>query len=63
MPDLKGKTIKEAVLILNQNEISWSLSGTVVVVEQSIAPGQIIKKRMKCNLTCSQIYKSGARIY
>lgn len=63
MPDLKGKTIKEAVLILNERGIKWSLSGTGVVVEQSIPPGQTLNKRKTCILTCSQISTKGARIY
>jgi cell division protein FtsI (penicillin-binding protein 3) len=63
MPDLKGKTIKEAVLILNEWGIKWSLSGTGVVVEQSIPPGQTLNKRKTCILTCSQISTKGARIY
>jgi len=63
MPDLKGKTIKEAVLILNERGIKWSLSGTGVIVEQSIPPGQTLNKRKTCILTCSQISTKGARIY
>jgi len=63
MPDLKGKTIKEALLILNERRIKWSLSGTGVVVEQSIPPGQTLNKRKTCILTCSQISTTGARIY
>jgi cell division protein FtsI (penicillin-binding protein 3) len=63
MPDLKGKTIKEAVLTLNERGIKWSLSGTGVVIEQSIQPGQTVDKRKTCILTCSQISTTGARIY
>ncbi len=63
MPDLKGKTIKEAVLTLNERGIKWSLSGTGVVVEQSIPPGQTIDKRKTCILTCSQNSTTGARVY
>ncbi|MDH3268335.1 MAG: transpeptidase family protein, partial [Ignavibacteria bacterium] len=63
MPDLKGKTIKEAVLTLNEKGIKWSLSGTGVVVEQSIPPGQTVDKKKTCILTCTQISTTGARIY
>jgi beta-lactam-binding protein with PASTA domain len=63
MPDLKGKTIKEAVLKLNERGIKWTLSGTGVVVEQSIPPGQTIDKRKTCILTCSEIRSTGMRIY
>jgi len=63
MPDLKGKTIKEALSILNDLGIKWSISGSGVVAEQSILPGQAINKRKTCILTCSQITTAGARIY
>ena len=63
MPDLRGKTIKEAVLILNEKGIRWRLSGTGVVVEQSISPGEIINSKKICSLNCSQMITTGARIY
>jgi len=63
MPDLKGKTIKEAVLTLNERGIKWSFSGAGIVVEQSIPPGQTVDKRKTCILTCSQISSTGTRIY
>ncbi len=63
MPDLRGKTIKEALLILNSLGIKWTISGSGVVVEQSIPSGQEINKRKTCILTCSQIGTTGTRIY
>jgi len=63
MPDLRGKTIKEALLILNDLGIKWSISGSGVVVGQSIPSGQALNKRKTCILTCSQISTPGARIY
>jgi cell division protein FtsI (penicillin-binding protein 3) len=63
MPDLKGKTLKEALLILNQMGIRCSISGSGVVIEQSIAPGSAVKNRKTCKLTCSQVSRAGARIY
>jgi len=63
MPDLKGKTIKEALSVLNDLGIKWSISGSGVVAEQSIPPGQTLNKRKTCILTCSQISSSGARVY
>jgi cell division protein FtsI (penicillin-binding protein 3) len=63
MPDLRGKTIKEALLILNELGFKWSISGSGVVAEQSIPPGQTLNKRKTCILTCSQLSTTGARIY
>jgi beta-lactam-binding protein with PASTA domain len=63
MPDLRGKTIKEALLMLNDLGIKWSVSGSGVVTEQSISPGNTINKKKTCFLTCSQISPTGARVY
>ncbi len=63
MPDVRGKTLKEALLILNELGILWKISGSGVVTDQSINPGQILTKRKTCILTCSQITSTGARIY
>lgn len=63
MPDLRGKTIKEAILTLNDIGMKWILSGSGVVINQSIPPGQVIDKRKTCILTCSQMTITGARIY
>jgi len=63
MPDLKGKTIKEALVILNDLGIKWSISGSGVITEQSIPAGQVLNKRKTCLLTCSQISATGTRIY
>lgn len=63
MPDLRGKTIKESLLILNDLGIKWSVSGSGVVTEQSILPGNTINKKKTCILKCSPISPTGARIY
>jgi cell division protein FtsI (penicillin-binding protein 3) len=63
MPDLRGKTIKEALVILNDLGIKWSISGSGVITEQSIPAGQVFSKRKTCLLTCSQIGTTGTRIY
>jgi cell division protein FtsI (penicillin-binding protein 3) len=63
MPDLKGKTIKEALVILNDLGIKWRISGSGVIKEQSIPAGQVLNKRITCLLTCSQISATGTRIY
>jgi cell division protein FtsI (penicillin-binding protein 3) len=63
MPDVRGKTLKEAILILNELGILWKISGSGVVYDQSITPGQLLTKRKACVLTCSQINSTGARIY
>jgi cell division protein FtsI/penicillin-binding protein 2 len=63
MPNLSGMTIKEAVLQLNEIGIKWSISGSGVVVNQSIKPGEVINKRKTCVLNCSQINTASTRVY
>ena len=63
MPDVRGKTLKEALLIFKELGILWKISGSGVVYDQSISPGQIITKRKTCVLTCSQVSSTGARVY
>ena len=63
MPDLRGKTIKEALLVLNELGVRFNISGSGVVVEQSITPGSLINGKKTCVLTCSQVVTTGARIY
>ena len=63
MPDLRGKTIKEALLVLNQMELNCSISGSGVVVGQSIAPGSSTINKKTCILKCSQVSSTGLRIY
>jgi cell division protein FtsI (penicillin-binding protein 3) len=63
MPDLRGKTIKEALVILNEMGIHFRISGNGVVIEQSIVPGSPIKNKKTCLLTCSQVVTTGVRIY
>ena len=63
MPDLKGKTIKEALMILNDLGVRFSISGSGVVIEQSISPGVSINYKKTCILKCSQVVTTGVRIY
>jgi cell division protein FtsI/penicillin-binding protein 2 len=63
MPDLKGKTIKEALMLLNDLGVRFSISGSGVVVEQSISPGTTLNFKKTCFLKCSQVVTAGARIY
>ena len=63
MPDLKGKTIKEALMILNDLGVRFSISGSGVVIEQSISPGSTINSKKTCVLRCSQVVTAGARMY
>ena len=63
MPNLIGRTLKEALTILNQLTLKYDLIGSGVVIKQSIKPGSIIKKNQVCKIFCSDKTINGTRIY
>jgi cell division protein FtsI/penicillin-binding protein 2 len=63
MPNLNGRTVKEAITILNQLTLNYDLIGSGVVTKQSIKPGSIIKKNQVCKIYCSDETINGTRIY
>lgn len=50
MPDLKGKTLEEAVNILNSLEIAYKTNGSGVVESQDVIAGKLIEKGTKVKL-------------
>jgi cell division protein FtsI/penicillin-binding protein 2 len=63
MPNLIGRTLKEALTILNQLTLKYDLIGSGVVTRQSIEPGSIIKKNQVCKIYCSDETINGTQIY
>lgn len=63
MPDLKGRTVKEALVILKTIGLGYKISGSGVVVEQSINPGKALNENDVCKLSCSEISLTGVKIY
>lgn len=63
MPNLIGRTLKEALTILNQFTLKYDLIGSGVVIKQSIKPGSVIKKNQVCKIYCSDETINGTRIY
>jgi cell division protein FtsI/penicillin-binding protein 2 len=63
MPDLRGNTVKEALVVINQLPIQYDLIGSGVVVKQSIKPGTTINKNKTCTIYCSDETINGTRIY
>ena len=63
MPDLKGKTIKETLFILNELGVKYKIKGTGLVESQSIKPGTSLTKKTVCVIDCSQLNVKGASIY
>jgi cell division protein FtsI/penicillin-binding protein 2 len=63
MPDLRGRTVKDALVILNMIGLTYKINGSGVVTKQSIAPGTIIKTKKDCIVNCSELSVTGANVY
>jgi len=63
MPDLKGRTVKDALVILNLLGLNYKINGSGVVTKQSIAPGTVIKTKKDCIVNCSELTVTGANVY
>ena len=63
MPDLRGLSVKDAMLRLNLLGLKYNISGSGTVTSQSIDPGIKIYKNQVCRLSCSETSIKGANIY
>ncbi|NNG27673.1 MAG: transpeptidase family protein, partial [Ignavibacteriaceae bacterium] len=63
MPDLRGKTVKDALVILNMLGLNYKINGSGVVTKQSITPGTVIKIKKECIVDCSETSVTGANVY
>lgn len=63
MPDLRGQTVKDALIKLNLLGLNYDINGSGIVTSQSIRPGMNIKQNQVCKINCSQTIISGANIY
>jgi cell division protein FtsI/penicillin-binding protein 2 len=63
MPDLRGHTVKDALIKLNLLGLNYDINGSGKVTSQSIKPGMNIKQNQVCKINCSETIISGANIY
>jgi cell division protein FtsI (penicillin-binding protein 3) len=63
MPDLKGMTVKDALIKLNVLGLNYDINGSGIVISQSISPGKKIKQNQICKINCSETIITGANIY
>jgi len=63
MPDLRGQTVKDALIKLNLLGLNYNIKGSGIVTWQSISPGMKIKQNQDCKINCSETIISGANIY
>ena len=54
VPNLRGKTVREALKLVNFSKIDVKINGNGVVVKQSPRAGQPIKKNQTLTLTCAE---------
>lgn len=62
MPDLGGKSLREAIRILSSFNVKCEISGSGNIISQSISAGTSITKGMFCKLT-AQIETNGIALY
>ena len=63
MPELKDYSLRDAIMILTRMQVKYKVSGSGIVVSQSIEPGDKIKKGITCVLECKEIAVSGTTVY
>jgi len=63
MPDLRGQTVKDALIKLNLLGLNYDITGSGIVTSQSISPGMKIKQSQICKINCSETTITGANIY
>lgn len=54
VPNLKGKTIREALKLVNFSKLRVKINGSGVVIKQSPTPGKTIKHNQILTLTCEE---------
>lgn len=54
VPNLKGKTIREALKLVNFSKLRVKITGIGIVVKQSPSPGKTIKNNQILTLTCAE---------
>ncbi|GBD86334.1 stage V sporulation protein D [bacterium BMS3Abin03] len=63
MPDLRGRTVKDALVTLNLLGLKYDINGSGVVTYQSINPGTLIQINEVVEINCSETSIKGVNIY
>lgn len=63
MPDLSNVSVREGITLLTQMGIKYKISGSGVIISQSIEPGKKLGGKEVCVLKCTEVSISGATIY
>ena len=59
MPDLSGLSLKQAAAFLLRAGIKCTVTGSGLVISQSVAPGEPIRRGGECRLECGEAKKEG----
>ena len=63
MPDLTYLTVRDGITILTQLGIQYKVSGSGIIISQSIAPGKLLNGNEVCILKSSELNIRGASVY
>ena len=63
MPDLSNYSLMDGIKILTKLGIKYKVSGSGVIVSQSIKAGKKISKGLVCYLDCKEVQINGASVY
>lgn len=63
MPDLKGLSVKDAIVKLSLLGLKYNINGSGTVTSQSIKPGEKINLNHIIKISCSETTIKGANIY
>jgi cell division protein FtsI (penicillin-binding protein 3) len=63
MPDITNLTVRDAITILTQLGIQYKVTGSGIIISQSIAPGKLLKGNEVCVLKSSELDIRGASVY
>jgi len=63
MPDLRNYTVRDAIQVLSKLGIKYKIKGTGNIVQQSIMPGEKLRKNISCELICNVTNPNKAVVY
>jgi cell division protein FtsI (penicillin-binding protein 3) len=63
MPDLLNYSLRDGIKILSKLGIKFKVSGSGVIISQSIKAGEKISKGLVCYIDCKDVQIKGASVY
>ena len=63
MPDLTNYSLRDGIKILSKLGLKYKVSGSGVIISQSIQPGEKLTKGLICSIDCKEVQIKGASVY